>query len=262
MGVDLSRARALHDARTGLLPRRDGPLEERARHVDAVDIFAIGLISTIRAIVGFTVVFGDSGNARIGNFDHVLLWNVTDLDGDIAGMALVAFQMMFGVITGATADRLRFGSYAVLIGIWSLLMYVPVAKWVWNGWILDMGALDFAGGTAIHINAGVAALAVVLAVGNRRGRGTEPMPPHNLPLTVLGMGILSFGWIGFNAGSALAANGVAAQAVVNTHLAAVTGMLGCCSSKGSGPAMPPRSVPSPGSSRSRRSPDSWAGRLR
>ena len=195
------------------------------------NIFAMGIISTIWAIVGFSLVFGDSGNDWIGDFDYFLLWNVTDLDGDIPGMAFVAFQMMFAVITpalitGATADRLKFGSYAVLISIWSLLVYVPVAKWVWNGWILDMGALDFAGGTAIHINAGVAALAVVLVIGNRRGHGSEPMPPHNLPLTLLGTGILWFGWIGFNAGSALAANGVAAQAVVNTHLAAATGMLG------------------------------------
>jgi Amt family ammonium transporter len=146
-------------------------------------------------------------------------------------MALVAFQMMFAVITpalitGATADRLKFGSYAVLIGFWSLFVYIPAAKWVFNGWLLDMGALDFAGGTAIHINAGVAALAVVIVIGNRRGHGTVAMPPHNLPLTMLGTGILWFGWIGFNAGSGLAANGVAAQALVNTHLAAATGMLG------------------------------------
>ncbi|NND76177.1 MAG: ammonium transporter, partial [Ilumatobacter sp.] len=206
----------------------------RSKHVLGMlmqNIFAMGLVSTLWAVVGFSLVFGDSGNGWIGNFDFLFLWDVTDLDGDIPGMAFVAFQMMFAVITpalitGATADRLRFAPYAVLIGVWSILVYVPVAKWVFNGWILDMGALDFAGGTAIHINAGVAALAVVLVIGNRRGHGREPMPPHNLPLTVLGTGILWFGWIGFNAGSALAANGIAAQAVVNTHLAAATGMLG------------------------------------
>ncbi|MGZ0192947.1 MAG: ammonium transporter, partial [Acidimicrobiales bacterium] len=140
-------------------------------------------------------------------------------------------QMMFAVITpalitGATADRLKFGSYAVLIGFWSLLVYIPGAKWVFNGWLLEMGALDFAGGTAIHISAGVAALAVVLVIGNRKGHGDVPMPPHNLPFTVLGTGILWFGWFGFNAGSGLAADGLAAQALVNTHLAASTGMLG------------------------------------
>ena len=195
------------------------------------NVFAMGLVSTIWAIVGFSLVFGDSGNGWIGNFNFLFLADVKDLDGDIPGMALVAFQMMFAVITpalitGATADRLKFGSYAVLIGFWSLLVYVPAAKWVFNGWLLKMGALDFAGGTAIHINAGVAALAVVIVIGNRRGHGTVAMPPHNLPLTMLGTGILWFGWIGFNAGSGLAADGVAAQALVNTHLAAATGMLG------------------------------------
>lgn len=196
------------------------------------NIFAMGLISTIWAIIGFSIAFGGTG-AFFGNFDFAWLSDVATLDGNIPGMAFVAFQMMFAVITpalitGATADRLKFGSYAVLIGIWSIIVYAPVARWVFNenGWIFEMGALDFAGGTAIHINAGVAALAVVLVIGSRRGHGTEAMPPHNLPFTMLGTGILWFGWIGFNAGSALAANGVAAQAVVNTHLAAATGMLG------------------------------------
>ena len=194
------------------------------------NFFAMGLVSTIWAVVGFSLVFGDSGNGWIGNLDFVFMKDVTTLDGDIPGFAFFAFQMMFAVITpalitGATADRLKFGSYAVLIGLWSVLVYLPAAKWVFNGWLLDMGALDFAGGTAIHINAGVAALAVILVIGNRKGHGTQPMPPHNLPFTLLGTGILWFGWIGFNAGSGLAANGLAAQAVVNTHLAAATGML-------------------------------------
>lgn len=196
------------------------------------NIFAMGLISTIWAIIGFSIAFGGTG-AIVGNLDFAWLSNVSSLDGNIPGMAFVGFQMMFAVITpalitGATADRLKFGSYAVLIGIWAIIVYAPVARWVFNenGWIFKMGALDFAGGTAIHINAGVAALAVILVIGNRRGNGTTAMPPHNLPFTMLGTGILWFGWIGFNAGSALAANGVAAQAVVNTHLAAATGMLG------------------------------------
>ncbi len=195
------------------------------------NVFAMGLISTLWAIVGFSLVFGQTDNLWIGNFDFVFLYNVTDLDGDIPGMAFVAFQMMFAVITpalitGATADRLKFGPYALFIGLWSLLVYVPVAKWVFNGWLLDLGALDFAGGAAIHINAGVAAIAVVMVIGVRKGHGSEPMPPHNLPYTMLGTGILWLGWFGFNAGSALAADGVAAQAVVNTHLGAATGMLG------------------------------------
>ncbi len=195
------------------------------------NVFAMGLISTLWAVVGFSLVFGTTDNMWIGNFDFLFLYDVGDLDGDIPGMAFVAFQMMFAVITpalitGATADRLRFGPYALFIGLWSLFVYVPVAKWVFNGWLLDLGALDFAGGAAIHINAGVAAIAVVMVIGVRKGHGSEPMPPHNLPYTMLGTGILWLGWFGFNAGSALAADGVAAQAVVNTHLGAATGMLG------------------------------------
>ncbi|MDC3402306.1 ammonium transporter [bacterium] len=194
--------------------------------------FAMGLISILWAILGFTIAFGGTGPI-LGDFEFAWLSNVSRLDGSIPGMAFVGFQMMFAVITpalitGATADRLKFSGYALLIGVWSIVVYAPVARWVFNsnGWIFESGALDFAGGAAIHINAGIAALAVVLVIGNRKGHGTEPMPPHNLPLTMLGTGILWFGWIGFNAGSALAADGVAAQAMVNTHLAAAAGMLG------------------------------------
>ena len=207
----------------------------RSRHVLAMlmqNIFAMGIISVIWSAVGYSLAFGGDG-ALIGDLSHAFLSGADGTSGSIPTMAFVAFQMMFAVITpalitGATADRLRFASYAVLIAVWTLVVYVPVARWVWNpnGWIFSMGALDFAGGAAIHINAGIAALAVVLVIGNRRGHGTEAMPPHNLPFTVLGTGILWFGWIGFNAGSALAANGVAAQAVVNTHVAAAAGMLG------------------------------------
>ena len=196
------------------------------------NFFAIGIVSILWAMIGFSIAFGGTGPI-LGNAEFAWLSNVATLDGNIPGLAFVAFQMMFAVITpalitGATADRLKFGSYALLIAIWSILVYAPVARWVFNpnGWIYEMGALDFAGGAAIHINAGVAALAVVLVIGNRRGHGSEPMPPHNLPFTMLGTGILWFGWMGFNAGSALAADGVAAQAVVNTQLAAAAGMLG------------------------------------
>jgi Amt family ammonium transporter len=194
------------------------------------NVFAIGLISVIWAVIGFTLAFGGSGSL-IGNFDFAFGYDIAGENGP--GMAFFAFQMMFAVITpalitGATADRLKFAGFALFIGLWSVLVYSPVAHWVWDsdGWIFDMGALDFAGGAAIHINAGIAALAVVAVVGQRRGHGSEPMPPHNLPFTVLGTGILWFGWFGFNAGSALAADGIAAQALVNTHLAAAAGMLG------------------------------------
>lgn len=207
----------------------------RSKHVLGMlmqNVFAMGLISVLWAVVGFSLAFGGT-RPIIGNLDFAFLRDVTALDGDIPGMAFMAFQMMFAVITpalitGATADRLKFSGYALFIGIWAIVVYAPVARWVFNanGWIFEMGALDFAGGAAIHINAGIAAAAIVLVIGARRGHGSEPMPPHNLPFTVLGTGILWFGWIGFNAGSALAANGIAAQALVNTHLAAAAGMLG------------------------------------
>ncbi len=192
------------------------------------NVFAMGIISVIWAIIGFSLAFGGDGSL-IGNLDYAFAYDIAENET----MAFFAFQMMFAVITpalitGATADRLKFSGYALFIAIWSVIVYSPVAHWVWDagGWIFDMGAQDFAGGAAIHINAGIAALAVVAVVGSRRGHGSEPMPPHNLPYTVLGTGILWFGWFGFNAGSALAADGIAAQALVNTHLAASAGMLG------------------------------------
>ena len=207
------------------------------------NFFAMGLISVLWAVVGFTLAFGGTGR-WIGNFDFTLLKDLhlpeTQLPGYSGGLALTippllfcAYQMMFAVITpalitGATADRLKFAGYATFIGAWSILVYSPVAHWVFspNGWLFKRGALDFAGGTVVHINAGVAALAVVLVIGKRRGYPNEPWPPHSLPLTLLGTGILWFGWFGFNAGSALGANGLAAQAFMNTNIAAAAAMLG------------------------------------
>lgn len=206
------------------------------------NIFAMGLISVLWAAVGFSLAFGGTGK-YFGNFDFAFmkdLGTITSLPGYTGDFALVipilaffAFQMMFAVITpalitGATADRLKFSAYAILIGIWAVIVYPTVAHWVFspNGWLFKRGALDFAGGAVIHVNAGVAALAIILVLGNRKGWPREAMPPHNLPFTVLGTGILWFGWFGFNAGSALAANGLAAQALVNTHLAAAAAMCG------------------------------------
>ena len=198
------------------------------------NVFAMGLISVLWAIIGFSLAFGGD-NSLIGNLDFAGMNDVATSGLPPIGMTFFAFQMMFAVITpalitGATADRLKFSSYALFIGLWSLLVYSPVAHWVWDagGWIFDMGALDFAGGAAIHINAGIAALAVVAVIGQRKGHGSEPMPPHNLPLTVLGTGILWFGWFGFNAGSALAANGLAAQAFSATNTATGAAVLGWC----------------------------------
>jgi ammonium transporter, Amt family len=200
------------------------------------NFFAMGLIAVLWAVVVFTLAFGGFGNAGfIGNFDHFGLHDVGAAPGlglTIPFVLFAAYQMTFAVITpalitGATADRLKFGAYALFIGLWSVLVYAPIAHMVFaGGWIADMGALDFAGGAVVHMNAGAAALAVVLVIGRRRGWPDEPMPPHSLPLTLLGTGILWFGWFGFNAGSALAANGVAAHALMNTFLAASAAMLG------------------------------------
>ncbi len=207
------------------------------------NFFAMGLISVIWAVVGFSLAFGGGGKF-IGNLDFFALKDLADAKTVLPGyvgdfaltipvLAFVAYQMMFAIITPAliteaTADRLKFSAYAVFIGAWSILVYSPVAHWVFSpeGWLFKRGALDFAGGAVVHINAGIAALVLVLVIGKRRGWPGEPMPPHSLPLTLLGTGILWFGWFGFNAGSALGANGLAAQALINTHLAAAAAMLG------------------------------------
>jgi Amt family ammonium transporter len=206
------------------------------------NIFAMGLISILWAAVGFSLAFGGTGK-YFGNFDFLFMKDLStnsELPGYTGDFALVipilaffAFQMMFAVITpalitGATADRLKFSAYAIIIGVWAVIVYPTIAHWVFspNGWLFQLGALDFAGGAVIHVNAGVAALAIVLVLGNRKGWPREAMPPHNLPYTILGTGILWFGWFGFNAGSALAANGLAAQALVNTHLGAASAMCG------------------------------------
>src|SRR4051812_44919434 len=204
------------------------------------NFFSIGLISVIWVFVGFSVAFGtDVGGGLLGNLGHLGLKDVV-ADGvprfgspTVPAPVFVAYQMMFAVITpalisGATADRLKFSAWALFIGVWSIVVYSPVAHWVFSpaGWLYKRGALDFAGGTVVHVNAGIAALALVLVLKPRRGWPREAMHPHSLPLTLLGTGILWFGWFGFNAGSALAANGLAAQAFLNTHLAAAAGMLG------------------------------------
>ncbi len=198
------------------------------------NFFAMGLVSVLWAVVGYSLAFGASGNGGlIGNFDHVGLKGLTNgVTGTIPTYAFVGFQLAFAVITpalitGAIADRMRWHAWVWFLGLWSFFVYLPVAHWVFaGGWLAKRGALDFAGGTVVHVNAGAGAFALVLLLGRRRGWPDEPMPPHSLPLTLLGTGILWFGWFGFNAGSALAANGVAAQAFFNTFLAAAAAMLG------------------------------------
>ena len=204
------------------------------------NFFAMGLIAVLWVLIGFSLAFGDAFNAGvIGNFDFVGLKDITAgqaIPGfealTIPAVLFAAYQMTFAVITpalitGATADRMKFSAYAVFIGVWLVLVYAPLAHWVFGGgWLADLGALDFAGGAVVHINAGAAALAVILILGKRRGWPGEAMPPHSLPWTLIGTGILWFGWFGFNAGSALAANDQAAQALMNTFVAASAGMLG------------------------------------
>src|SRR5262245_14180269 len=198
------------------------------------NFFAMGIVTVLWVTIRYSLAFGDAGNAGfIGNFEFVGLKGLTNgVSGTIPTLAFVAFQLTFAVITpalitGAIADRMRWAAWVWFIGLWSLLVYLPVAHWVFaGGWLADRGALDFAGGTVVHVNAGAGALALVLLLGRRRGWPGDPMPPHSLPLTLLGTGILWFGWFGFNAGSALAANGVAAQAFLNTFVAAAAAMLG------------------------------------
>jgi ammonium transporter, Amt family len=211
----------------------------RARNVLGMlmqNFFAMGLLAVVWAAVAFSLSFGAIGNGGfIGNLDYVWLKDVGPGVVEpftIPFILFCAFQMTFAIITpalitGATADRLRFGSYAVFIGVWLVVVYSPLAHMVFaGGWLAEQGALDFAGGAVVHMNAGAAALALVLLIGPRRGYPDTPMPPHNLPLTMIGTGILWFGWAGFNAGSALAADGIAAQALMNTFLAASAAMLG------------------------------------
>jgi Amt family ammonium transporter len=205
------------------------------------NFFAMGILAVLWVAIVFSLSFGNAGDGGwIGNLDFAFLHDVGVGKSGVAFFEFLtipfvlfcAFQMTFAIITpalitGATADRLKFGAYAVFISVWLVLVYSPVAHWVFaGGWLAEMGALDFAGGAVVHINAGAAALALVLILGRRRGYPDHSMPPHNLPMTMIGTGILWFGWAGFNAGSALAANGVAAVAIMNTFLAASAAMLG------------------------------------
>jgi Amt family ammonium transporter len=198
-----------------------------------MNYYAMGIVAVLWVLFVYSLAFGGSGGGVIGNFDFVGLKDVRgELFGTIPLMIFAGYQMTFAVITpalisGAVADRIKFSAWAIFVPVWLVLCYAPVAKWVFGGgWLAERGALDFAGGTVVHINAGIAALAMVLVLGKRRGWPNEQTPPHSLPLTLLGTGILWFGWIGFNAGSALGANDLAATAFMNTFAAASAAMLG------------------------------------
>jgi len=195
--------------------------------------FAIGSISSILwLIVGYSLAFSE-GNGFIGDFSKVMMNGITKetLLGDIPESLFMLFQMTFAVITpaliiGGFAERMKFSAVLLFSGLWLLAVYAPVAHWVWGGgWLSQMGLYDFAGGVVVHITAGTAALVAAMVLGPRRGFPKTPMLPHNLTMTVTGAGMLWVGWFGFNGGSALAANGDAAMAMLVTHLSAAAGTL-------------------------------------
>lgn len=208
---------------------------------------AVGIVGVLWTLFGFSISFGDSGNGFFGGFDSVglgELLNQLAVNGGkypIPALAFAMFQLMFAIITvalisGSIADRAKFSSWAVFVAAWVTLVYFPVAHWVFDfgddqlggsgaGWLANRGILDFAGGTVVEINSGASGLALALIVGRRVGWPKSPMKPHNLPLVLLGAGLLWFGWLGFNAGSSLGANQLAATALANTVLAGCGGLL-------------------------------------
>jgi Amt family ammonium transporter len=198
--------------------------------------FAMGLVSIVWAVIGYTLAFGPDKGGLIGGLDFAglngVLGAVTGTDtAAIPTSVFAMYQGMFaiitvGLITGAIAERMKFKAYVIFATLWAVLVYSPLAHWVWGGgWLMELGALDFAGGTVVHIASAAAALACALVLGKRRGYGTDELRPHNIPMSVLGAGILWFGWFGFNAGSALASGELAGSAFMATHLSAAAGML-------------------------------------
>ncbi len=193
------------------------------------------MASLIWFAFGYSLAFGDGGsmNAWIGNLDNLLMGNIAEdsMSGDIPESVFAMFQMTFAVITpalivGAFAERMRFSAMLLFSALWLVVVYAPITHWVWGGgWLGEMGLLDFAGGTVVHITAGVGALVAALVLGNRKGFPQQAMPPHNLTMSVTGAGMLWVGWFGFNAGSALAANGDAGMAMLVTHISAAAGSL-------------------------------------
>lgn len=195
--------------------------------------FAIACVASILWLVfGYSLAFAE-GNDWIGDFSKAFLYgiNADTLSGDIPEPLFFIFQMTFAIITpalivGAFAERMKFSSMLLFSAAWLILVYAPVCHWVWGGgWLQDMGLLDFAGGTVVHVTAGVGALVAAIVIGNRRGYPRTPMPPHNLTMTVTGAGMLWVGWFGFNGGSALTASGDAAMAMLVTHISAAAGSL-------------------------------------
>ena len=193
------------------------------------------LISILWLIAGYSLAFSDGGsaNAFIGGLGNVMMASIGEdtVVGTIPESAFALFQMTFAIITpaliiGGFAERMRFSAMLIFSAAWSLLVYAPVCHWVWGGgWLSDLGIMDFAGGLVVHLTAGVGALVAAVMLGNRRGFPRQPMVPHNMPLTMMGAGMLWVGWFGFNGGSALASNGDAAMAMLATHTSAAAGAL-------------------------------------
>jgi Amt family ammonium transporter len=190
-----------------------------------MSVVSLGFVGVLWAIVGYSLAFG-TGNAVIGDFSRLFLNGVTlEPQGTIPHVLFMAFQGTFAIITaalisGAIVERMRFSAYVIFISLWALLVYSPIAHWVWaGGWLARLGALDFAGGTVVHVNAAAAALAAAIVVGKRQEYPSPSLIPHNVPFTLLGAGLLWFGWFGFNAGSAVAASPIAGLAFVTTMLA-------------------------------------------
>jgi Amt family ammonium transporter len=211
-----------------------------------MSMVALGAVTVVWVTIGFSLAFGDSHVGLIGGFEHAGLRSTAVVGADASGVggiplqAFAMFQLMFAVITGALlsgaiADRARFWPWTLFVGLWALVVYVPLAHWIFafdgyvgqhGGWMANgLGVLDFAGGTAVEINSGASALALAVVLGRRRGWPREPMRPHNLPNVLLGAGLLWFGWFGFNAGSALAAGAVASNAFLTTMTASAAAVL-------------------------------------
>lgn len=202
-------------------------------------VMILSVVSVMWILFGYSLAFGPDKGGVIGGLEWVGLNGVGSEPNPAYGptiphQAFMLFQLMFAaiapaLITGAFAERKRFVSVVLFAALWSVVVYVPLAHWIWGGgWLAKLGALDFAGGAVIHISSGAAALVCAIVLGKRRGYGTDYMAPHNLPMTLLGTGFLWFGWFGFNGGSALGANGVAVSAIIATHASAAMGAIAWC----------------------------------
>ena len=198
---------------------------------------AMGVITLQWVLFGYSLSFGPDVGGVIGDLSWIGLTGVgmepsPDYAPTIPHLTFMIYQCMFAVITpalisGAFAERLKFTGYVIFILLWSTLVYDPICHWIWarGGWLGAAGVMDFAGGLVVHLSSGISALVAALMIGKRINLGSDPMTPHNLPMTVMGAGLLWFGWFGFNAGSSLAANGLSTMALVTTHVAAATAML-------------------------------------